>query len=246
MSKAIVLVSGGIDSLVTACIAIEENDEIYFLHVNYGQRTEKKELKAFQKICDFYKPKDKKIIDIGYLKQFGGSSLTDKNIDIPINIDPFEIPNTYVPFRNGNLIAIACSWAEVLNIQNEMNHHVSERNEQTRESQSQITFKIYIGAIEVEGSNYPDCRSVFFQSLEKAINLGTKYNINLEIKTPIINLTKSNIIKLGKSLNAPYELTWSCYSENEIACGECDSCFLRLKAFKEADLEDPIIYRNKN
>ena len=228
MSKAIVLVSGGLDSLVTASIACNENDEVYFLHINYGQRTERKELKAFQKICDFYKPKDKKIVKIDYLKDFGGSSLTDKKIKIPINIEPFEIPNTYVPFRNGNMIAIATSYAEVINGNDELQNNA---------------IKIYIGAIEVEGSNYPDCRSIFFQHLEKAINYGTKNETNIQINTPLISMTKADIIKLGHELKVPFELSWSCYSENDTACGVCDSCFLRLKAFAEAGIDDPIVYR---
>ena len=247
MEKAIVLVSGGLDSLVTACIACNENDEVYFLHINYGQRTEKRELKAFQKICDFYKPKDKKIVNIDYLKEFGGSSLTDKHIAIPINTEPYEIPNTYVPYRNGNMIAIAASWAEALN-SSEFGIRSSEFGVRSSEFgvQKTNTVKIYIGAIEVEGSNYPDCRAVFFESLEKAINFGTRHTLNIQIQTPIINLSKASIIKLGKSLNAPFELSWSCYSQNDLACGVCDSCFLRLKAFKEAGIEDPIAYAIKN
>ena len=248
MDKAIVLVSGGLDSLVTACIACRENDEVYFLHINYGQRTEKRELKSFQRICDFYKPKDKKIINIDYLKDFGGSSLTDKKIEIPINVDPFEIPNTYVPFRNGNLISIACSWAEVLNIEQKDKNISSNENknlEQIIQIKNEINkYKIYIGAIEVEGSNYPDCRSIFFQNLENAVKLGTKHDIEIMIKTPLINLTKAEIIKIGTEYKAPFELSWSCYSDNHLACGECDSCFLRLKAFKEVGIEDPILYKN--
>lgn len=223
MKKAIVLVSGGMDSLVTAGIAKDENDQIYFLHINYGQRTETKELEAFQKICNFFKPVEQKTINIDYIKDFGGNSLTDFNITIPQHSDIPEVPNTYVPFRNGNLISIATAWAEVIDAN-----------------------KIYIGAVEVDGSGYPDCRDTFFRALELAINFGTKDRFKVEICTPLINLKKSEIITLGTKLNIPLELSWSCYQDNNLACGECDSCYLRLKAFKEAGLTDPIPYRKRD
>ncbi len=222
MNKAIVLVSGGLDSLITVAIAKKENDELYFLHINYGQRTESKELNSFQKICDFYHPIESKIINIDYLKEFGGNSLTDSNIIIPTDNHEKQnqsVPNTYVPFRNGNLIAIATAWAEVINAN-----------------------RIYIGAVEVDGSGYPDCKKEFFTDLEKAINSGTKDDFLVKIFTPIINMSKSETLLIGKELQVPFNLSWSCYKNNDLACGKCDSCYLRLKAFKEAGLVDPIPY----
>ena len=274
MNKAIILVSGGLDSLITAAVAHKENDEVYFLHVNYGQNTEQKELESFHKICDFYKPKQSQVVNIGYLKSFGGSVLLDSrkmengkwkmendrsgNLRLPYSVSAelasvqssmdngkwkmendcvtsyklqdtssfpasrgvHEVPGTYVPFRNGNLIAIATAYAETINAN-----------------------RIYIGAIEVDGSNYPDCRGVFFESLEKAINYGTRDECNIRIITPLLNLTKAEIVKLGYELKVPMLYSWSCYFDNDIACGICDSCILRLRAFKENGLTDPIPYR---
>ena len=218
-NKAVVLVSGGMDSLVTAAIAKNECDKIYFLHVNYNQKTEQKELESFQKIVEFYKPEKSLITDINYLKQIGGSSLIDEKISIKNYYKTSEIPDSYVPFRNAHLISIAVSWAEVI-----------EAN------------RIYIGAVEEDSSGYPDCRESFFKQLEKVIDLGTKHETKIEIVTPIIHKTKSEIIKIGKELNAPFKFSWSCYKNNEIACGLCDSCFLRIKAFKEIGIIDPIPY----
>ena len=221
-NKAVVLVSGGMDSLVTAAIAKNECDKIYFLHVNYNQKTEQKELESFQKIVEFYKPEKSLITDINYLKQIGGSSLIDEKISIKNYYKTSEIPDSYVPFRNAHLISIAVSWAEVIGAN-----------------------RIYIGAVEEDSSGYSDCRESFFKQLEKAIDLGTKNEIKIEIVTPIIHKTKSEIIKIGKELDAPFEFSWSCYRNNEIACGLCDSCFLRIKAFKEIGIIDPIPYEIK-
>ncbi|MCK9330026.1 MAG: 7-cyano-7-deazaguanine synthase QueC [Candidatus Cloacimonetes bacterium] len=226
MKKAIVLVSGGLDSLITVAIAKQENDEIYFLHINYGQRTEQKELDSFREIVNYYKPIDAKIVNIDYIKDFGGNSLTDIKVDVPINNhiqdldNSHQVPNTYVPFRNGNMIGIATAWAEVINAS-----------------------KIYIGAVEVDGSGYPDCKKSFFEDLEQAINSGTKDNFNIQICTPIIDMSKSQALQIGQKLGVPFELSWSCYQNNDLACGKCDSCYLRIKAFKEARLVDPIPYK---
>lgn len=220
MKKAIVLVSGGMDSLVSAGIAHAENDELYFLHVNYGQRTENRELNSFNSICLHFKPIQSKIINIDYLKDFGGNSLTDYNIEIPQTINKNTVPNTYVPFRNGNLISIATAWAEVISAES-----------------------IYIGAVEEDSSGYPDCRKDFFDKLELAINAGTKDSFNVKICTPVINMSKAQIIRKAFELNIPLDLSWSCYSDNNLACGKCDSCRLRLKAFEEAGFKDPIKYR---
>ena len=217
--RAIVLVSGGMDSLVTAAIANIENDEVYFLHIKYGQKTMKKEFVCFESICEYYKPAGSKCVDISYLKDFGGSSLISSSSEKFNSL----VPTTYVPFRNGNLISIAASWAEVLGASG-----------------------IYIGAIEVEGSDYPDCRLDFFKALENAINIGTKEDCKIKINTPLIHKTKADIVTLGIELYAPFEISWSCYFEDEIACGHCDSCILRLRAFEKNGLKDPIDYKDIN
>lgn len=219
MKKAVVLCSGGMDSLITTAIAHRDNDQIFLLHANYGQRTQDKELKSFQEICSYFKPEKHMIVDIDYLLKIGGSSLTDDRIMIPKNQHGSSVPNTYVPFRNANLLSIATSWAEVTGAE-----------------------KIYIGAVEVDGSGYPDCRKVFYDAMEQAINQGTKEETHIAIETPIIHLKKSEIIKIGQELNIPFELSWSCYERNDVACGECDSCILRINAFQEAKIKDPIPY----
>ncbi|MCF7793097.1 MAG: 7-cyano-7-deazaguanine synthase QueC [Candidatus Cloacimonetes bacterium] len=219
MSKAVVLVSGGMDSLVTAAIAKKECDELYFLHVNYGQRTEVRELRSFRKMKDYFKPKDVLIADIAYLTQIGGSSLTDENIEVKDHQENGNIPNTYVPFRNSHIIAIGVSWAEVIGAD-----------------------KIYIGAMEEDSSGYPDCREKYFEAMQKAVNEGTKDGTEIQLITPIIHKRKSEIIKLGAKLEVPFDLSWSCYRNNDIACGKCDSCVLRVNAFKAAGLKDPIPY----
>lgn len=223
IKKAIILLSGGMDSLVTTAIANKENDELYFLHANYGQKTEAKEQECFDDLVQYYHPKGVLNVDLNYLKQIGGTSLIDSDQQIKDHDSNNSnlVPDTYVPFRNGNLMVIATSWAEVIGAQS-----------------------IYIGAVEEDSSGYPDCRESFYLALNKAIDLGTKDETKIEIKTPIIHKTKSEIVKLGVELNAPFRFSWSCYRDNELACGTCDSCYLRLKAFKEAGLTDPIPYRN--
>lgn len=223
---AIVLVSGGMDSLVTAAIANLEN-EMAFLHLNYGQRTEARELKAFNDIADFYGVKKRLVVDVKYLKEIGGSALTDEKIAVPLQADnsailspQSAIPITYVPFRNAHLLSITVSWAEVIGAR-----------------------KVYIGAVEEDSSGYPDCREVFYKAFEKAIDAGTKPETKIKIITPLIRMKKSAIVKKGIELGAPFHLTWSCYKNNDIACGVCDSCRLRLKGFREAGIVDPIPYQ---
>ena len=219
--KAIVLVSGGMDSCVTAAIAAK-NHELAFLHLNYGQRTEKRELQAFNDIADFYGVKQKLVVDIQFLKEIGGSSLTDISIEVSkADLESKKIPTSYVPFRNGNILSIATSYAEVIN-----------------------ATKIFIGAVEEDSSGYPDCRENFFAAYQKAINLGTKPETNLKIITPLIHLSKSEIVKEGVRLNAPLEKTWSCYQSEDLACGVCDSCALRLRGFEQAGVIDPIKYKS--
>lgn len=225
MKKAVVLLSGGMDSAVAVAIAINDGFEIAALHLNYGQRTQERELKAYNDLCDYYSIKEKLIVNIEYLNQIGGTSLIDRTLEIPKNqISSNQIPTTYVPFRNGNILAIATSWAEVIGAN-----------------------AIYIGANTIDSSGYPDTSKEFLQAYEIAANLGTKnglnQTINLKIIAPLINLSKKEIVLRGKELNVPLELTWSCYEDNEIACGECESCLLRLRGFREAGYEDPIPYR---
>ncbi len=218
---AVCLVSGGMDSCVTAAIAKSENDEIAFLHISYGQRTERRERQAFNDIADFYNVEKRLDVSIEYLAKIGGSSLTDKNIEVAeANLESTEIPTSYVPFRNANMLAIATSWAEVLGANS-----------------------IYIGAVSEDSSGYPDCRPGFYEAFEKTIEKGTKPDTNIKIKTPIIKLSKAEIVKKGLELNAPIHLSWSCYRSENLACGTCDSCALRLRGFDRAGVKDPISYQ---
>jgi len=219
---AIVLVSGGMDSCVTAAIA-KENYEPAFLHVNYGQKTELRELKAFHDIADFYDVDRRLLVNIDYLKHIGGSSLTDDGMEISTSGLSDEIPSSYVPFRNTHIIAMAVSWAEVIGAE-----------------------KIFIGAVEEDSSGYPDCTKPYYEAYNKLIEVGTKPSTHIEIITPVIDMKKSEIVKKGMELGAPLHLTWSCYGNSDLACGECDSCLLRLRGFRDADTDDPIGYVNRD
>jgi len=217
---AICLVSGGMDSCVTAAIADEENDELAFLHVSYGQRTEKREREAFEALADFYDVKSRLVISLEYLAQIGGSSLTDHTMAVTTaNLSAAGIPSSYVPFRNAHLLAAAVSWAEVIG-----------------------AASIYIGAVAEDSSGYPDCRPEFYDAFQKVLDVGTKPETHITIETPVIGMRKSEIVQRGIELGAPLHLTWSCYQESELACGNCDSCALRLRAFREAGTLDPIPY----
>jgi 7-cyano-7-deazaguanine synthase len=219
---AVIAVSGGLDSCVTAAIA-EQEYEIAFAHFNYGQKTEKRELKAFNEIADFYNVDKRLIIDYSHLSKIGGSSLTDKNIEISqADLTSKEIPTSYVPFRNANILSACVSWAEVLKAE-----------------------AVFIGAVFEDSSGYPDCRPSFFIAFEKMIDLGTKPETSIKIVTPIIHLSKAEIIKKGMELKAPIHLTWSCYQYEDRACGVCDSCAFRLRGFQQAGIEDPITYKVK-
>jgi 7-cyano-7-deazaguanine synthase len=220
METAVILVSGGMDSCVTAAIA-SQNYKMAFLHVNYGQRTEKRELKAFNQLADFFNVEKRLVAEFTHLSGIGGSSLTDKNIEVTgANLNSKDIPSSYVPFRNANILSAAVSWAEVLAAQ-----------------------KIFIGAVYEDSSGYPDCRPEFFSAFEKMISEGTKPGTVITIEVPIIYLSKAEIIKKGIELNAPLHLTWSCYRNEDIACGTCDSCALRLRGFQEAGFNDPLPYK---
>ncbi|MDZ7625106.1 MAG: 7-cyano-7-deazaguanine synthase QueC [Ignavibacteriaceae bacterium] len=216
---AVVAVSGGMDSCVTAAIA-NENYQLAFAHINYGQRTEKRELKAFNDIADFYRVKERLIIDYTHLSKIGGSSLTDKNISVSkADLSNRDVPTSYVPFRNANILSACVSWAEVLNAK-----------------------AVFIGAVYEDSSGYPDCRPEFFSAFEKMIDLGTKPETKIKIETPVIHLSKAEIVRKGIEMNAPLHLTWSCYQNEDVACGVCDSCALRLRGFQMAGVEDPITY----
>ena len=222
MNKAVVLTSGGMDSLVTAAIANQQYD-IAMLHLNYGQKTEKRELKAFNDIANHYRVSHKLVVNLKYLSEIGGSSLTDSKIKISdADLNYKGIPSSYVPFRNANILSIAVSWAEVIGAN-----------------------KVFIGAVEEDSSGYPDCREIFYDAFNKVIELGTKPETRIEIITPIIHLRKFDIVNKGMELNVPFELSWSCYRNTDIACGTCDSCALRLRGFQLAGLEDPLIYEKK-
>ena len=221
-SIAVVLMSGGMDSCVTCAYALADGHDVAALHVNYGQRTQERELRAFTDVCNFYNIPDARrlVVDISHLAAIGGSSLTDTSIDVsPADLTSANIPSSYVPFRNANILAIATSWAEVLGAN-----------------------ALYIGAVEEDSSGYPDCRDVFFRAFEHVISTGTKPGTHISIVTPVIAMSKKNIVERGLAMNAPLHLTWSCYSASDVACGTCDSCALRLRGFEGAGLQDPIPY----
>ncbi|MFQ5466283.1 MAG: 7-cyano-7-deazaguanine synthase QueC [Thermodesulfobacteriota bacterium] len=227
MARTVALVSGGLDSCVAAAVAARAGTPA-FLHVNYGQRTEARELRAFGEIADHYGAAERLVADIGYLREIGGSALTDESIEVPTGggggggggVGGGGIPVTYVPFRNAHLLAIAVSWAEVIG-----------------------AGEVYIGAVEEDAPGYPDCRESFFRAFQEAIKEGTRPGSGIEIRTPLIHMDKARIVRLGMELGAPLGLTWSCYRDSEAACGECDSCVLRLRGFKGAGAADPIPYR---
>ncbi len=217
--RGIVLLSGGMDSLVLAAFATRESD-IALLHVNYGQPTQAKELACFHAIADRLKVRERMVADIGYLKTIGGSALTDPGIAIPeADLRRGGVPVTYVPFRNAHFVCIAVSWAEVIGARN-----------------------VYIGAVMADSSGYPDCRPEFYEAMNEAIRRGTKEGSGITVLAPFVRLKKKDLVLMGKSLGVPFERSWSCYREGEKACGRCDSCALRLRAFAEAGVPDPLEY----
>ncbi|MSO23611.1 MAG: 7-cyano-7-deazaguanine synthase QueC [Acidobacteria bacterium] len=216
---AVVLVSGGMDSCVCAAIA-HQSYALAFLHVSYGQRTEKRERQAFEAIADHYQVQHRLVSRLDHLRDIGGSSLTDPNIAVEqANLERKDIPTSYVPFRNAHLLSIATSWGEVLGAEG-----------------------LFIGAVAEDSSGYPDCRPEYYQAFNQLIRIGTRPETRLEIVTPVIHMKKSEIIRTGNTLAAPMHLTWSCYQRGERACGHCDSCALRLRGFREAGIVDPIPY----
>ncbi len=216
---AVVLASGGMDSCVTVAIASLEY-RLAMLHVGYGQRTEQRELAAFHALAGIYHAERRLACRLDHLREIGGSSLTDAAIALErANLERKVIPSSYVPFRNAHFLSIAVSWGEVLGAR-----------------------KIFIGAVAEDSSGYPDCRPEYYEAFNRVIEAGTKPETQLEIATPVIHMRKSEIVRRGAELGAPFELTWSCYQSEEVACGVCDSCALRLRAFEEAGVRDPIPY----
>jgi 7-cyano-7-deazaguanine synthase len=216
---AVVLASGGMDSCVTTAIAAQDY-RLAMLHVAYGQRTEQRELEAFHALADFFQAEHRLVCRLSHLRQIGGSSLTDPGIAVErANLKRREIPSSYVPFRNAHFLAVAVSWGEVLGAR-----------------------KIFIGAVAEDSSGYPDCRPEYYEAFNRVIRAGTKPETRLEIVTPVIHMRKSEIVRRGAELGAPLHLTWSCYQSEDIACGVCDSCALRLRAFEEAGVADPLSY----
>lgn len=215
---AVVLASGGMDSCVCVGLAAREFD-VALLHVNYGQRTQARELRAFHDIADHYHvPAERRlVISIEHLARIGGSSLTDRSIPVPDTDSESLVPNTYVPFRNANMMSIAVSWAEVLGAE-----------------------ALFVGAVEEDSSGYPDCRESFYQAFQQVIETGTKYERPLRIHTPLIHLSKAQIVRLGVEIGAPLDRSWSCYTGEERPCGVCESCRLRRKGFEGAGVEDRI------
>jgi len=213
------IISGGMDSALAAKIAEKEGYEIIAVHFNYGQRTEAKELVCFRNVAASLNVLKSYELDLPFFEHIGASALTDKSIEVPTCGIEEGVPSTYVPFRNGIFLSIAAAIGE---------KHGAEA--------------LFIGVVEEDSSGYPDCRKSYIEQMQKAINLGTKKETNLEIKMPLVALKKSQIVQKSFKLGVPLEHTWSCYKEEEKACGLCDSCRLRLKGFEEACEVDPIVY----
>ena len=221
-AKALVVLSGGMDSTVCAAQAVRDfgASNVAALHIDYGQRTERRERQAFQQICDCLQINTRLAIKTDFFRAIGGSALTDDSIAVPDAPELIggEIPVTYVPFRNAHFLAVAVSWAEVLGAET-----------------------VYIGAVEADSSGYPDCRPAYYDAFNEVVKTGTKDGA-IRVVTPLISMHKAEIVTLGLELGAPFDLTWSCYQREDRACGVCDSCVLRLRAFHDAGLEDPIPY----
>ena len=220
-SKAVVLLSGGMDSCVTTAIA-NQTHSLALLHASYGQRTEERELRAFEEIADFYGVRERLVVRFDSLAQIGGSALTDSGIAVPESLpdNSATIPITYVPFRNAHFLSAAVSWAEVIG-----------------------ATAIFIGAVFEDSSGYPDCRPEYYETFAQLVRVGTRPETQIEIVTPVIHMHKSEIVRKGVELGAPLALTWSCYQSDYEACGVCDSCRLRLRAFSQTGHTDPIAYK---
>lgn len=220
---AIVAVSGGLDSAVATAVAAESH-ELALMHINYGNLTEKRELEAFHNIADFYKIEKRLVADIDHLRKIGASSLTDKNIPVEdFTGKNIGIPLTYVPFRNANILSIAVSWGEATGAES-----------------------IYVGMMEEDSAGYPDCTEEFIEAFNRMITIGTRPETTIKLIAPLIHMSKGDVIRKGIELGAPFDLSWSCYKNEDKACGVCESCVLRLNGFKDAGIEDPIVYINKD
>jgi 7-cyano-7-deazaguanine synthase len=222
--KAVVLLSGGMDSCVTAAIA-HKTHRLALLHASYGQRTERRERQAFDAIADIYQVAERLVVRLDHFKQIGGSALTDQRIAVPKGeadapVEGGEIPITYVPFRNAHFLSVAVSWAEVIGAS-----------------------EIFVGAVAQDSSGYPDCRPEYYRVFQELARVGTRPETRITMVTPVIGMRKSEIVRRGIELGAPLEMTWSCYQFEDAACGTCDSCRLRLQAFAEAGVNDPISYK---
>ena len=218
--SAVVCLSGGLDSCVTLYEArAREDGDVAALHFSYGQRTSARERRAFDAICDYAGVSRKLVVEQPALTSIGGSALTDRSIDVPTDEPGAGIPITYVPFRNGQILAVACAWAEALG-----------------------AGAVYVGAVEEDSSGYPDCRAAFFEAFARAVDVGTRPETSIRIETPVLHLDKAGIVARGRELGAPLELSWSCYQADDVACGVCESCRLRLRGFERAGFEDPIAY----
>jgi len=225
--QAVVLLSGGMDSCVSMAIARERHgaENVAALHAGYGQRTQARERRAFDEIAEFYGIDERLVVQLDHFRAIGGSALTDRRIAVPEGdlsapSAGGNIPVTYVPFRNAHFLSVAVSWAEAIG-----------------------AHAVYIGAVAEDSSGYPDCRPEYYRAFQELVHVGTRPETQIEIVTPVITLRKSEIIRRGVELGAPLHLTWSCYQSEDAACGACDSCLLRLRAFAEAGVEDPIPYR---
>jgi len=220
---AIVAVSGGLDSAVATAVAAESH-ELALMHINYGNLTEKRELEAFHKIADFYKIEKRLVADIDHLRKIGASSLTDKNIPVEdFTGKNIGIPLTYVPFRNANILSIAVSWGEATGAES-----------------------IYVGMMEEDSAGYPDCTEEFIEAFNRMITIGTRPETTIKLIAPLIHMSKGDVIRKGIELGAPFNLSWSCYKNEDEACGVCESCVLRLNGFKDAGIEDSIVYINND
>ncbi|MBC8237672.1 MAG: 7-cyano-7-deazaguanine synthase QueC [Helicobacteraceae bacterium] len=217
--KALCIMSGGMDSTLSAYMIKSEGYDIIAVHFNYAQRTQTKELKCFNEVCEDLKVQDKYVLDLDFFKQLGASALTDENLEVPTGGIEEGVPITYVPFRNGIFLSMAAAIAE-------------------KEGAEVIS----IGVVEEDSSGYPDCTESYIKSMEQSINLGTKETTKIEIRIPLVSLKKSQIVQKSLELHVPLQLTWSCYKNEDKACGVCDSCRLRLNGFESAGVKDPIKY----
>jgi 7-cyano-7-deazaguanine synthase len=216
---AVVCLSGGLDSCVTLAEALRTHRAVGALHMVYGQRTAQRERRAFDEICDHYSIARRLVTTQPALREMGSSALTDPSIEVPRGAPGPGVPVTYVPFRNGQILSVACAWAEATGAES-----------------------VYLGAVEEDSSGYPDCRESFFESFERAVEEGTKPETHLRIRTPLLHLGKVAIVRRGVELQAPLHLSWSCYVGESVACGQCESCHLRRRGFAGAGVEDPIPY----